>query len=717
MKTTLISYAQNFEDVMLWRALNDVANGFYIDIGAHDPLIDSVSRLFYERGWRGIHIEPVSAYCDALRQDRPDELVIQAAVSAVSGSLKFYELGGISTANPDIAHSHRLRGYQPKETVVNSITLEQVFSFANDNSIHWLKIDVEGFEKEVLSSWGKSDANPWIIVIESTLPLTQQESHREWEIHLIERGYSFIYFDGLNRFYLAQDRQHLRKYFQSPPNVFDNFALSGKSSATFCDFVKSSLIDQAKEDNQKTSNENKFFTAETEKLKAHLFEIKNNNDVLKKIIQIKEILISRLNEDIKSSLQDRIKSESDAAAIIKRNEKLYLQWKKNLLLQQIHQEKENNRLNSIIEDQAKKIRNIELIAQRDISEVHRALQDAISREQHSQASISNLLNDVEAGQQEISRREKLATESMASNEKKLNNALNQIEHEHTRQKNLLTEIAESKSTINQLSGELKKIRESFMWRFIYFLGNLSKAKKESNASNQLFSIYKIFCKKLEAKKFFESHSNSPSTKSSIMQNPTKISDLLELNDISFVWKTYQTVLRREPDREGMKFYLAKVREGFSKESIIADIASSKEGQSLSSDIPDLQDFMDRQRQNKHWLSRWFKTESESEKERTINRVENLLSRNQEVLEKKMIALEAALHGTVRKIGQIQINNSKKSNENFSAEAAEIYTDNPKSVIDGFQFSQSTNPQILINELQRSIAVSAEAEIFKNSKKD
>ena len=40
---TFISYAQNFEDVMLWRALKHVEKGFYVDVGAQDPVVDSVS--------------------------------------------------------------------------------------------------------------------------------------------------------------------------------------------------------------------------------------------------------------------------------------------------------------------------------------------------------------------------------------------------------------------------------------------------------------------------------------------------------------------------------------------------------------------------------------------------------------------------------------------------------------------------------------------------
>jgi hypothetical protein len=41
-----VSYAQNFEDVMLWRAFRDVEQGFYVDLGAQDPLVDSVSLAF-----------------------------------------------------------------------------------------------------------------------------------------------------------------------------------------------------------------------------------------------------------------------------------------------------------------------------------------------------------------------------------------------------------------------------------------------------------------------------------------------------------------------------------------------------------------------------------------------------------------------------------------------------------------------------------------------
>ena len=43
----MISYAQNFEDVMVYRALRHRQSGFYIDVGAADPVHFSVTKWLY----------------------------------------------------------------------------------------------------------------------------------------------------------------------------------------------------------------------------------------------------------------------------------------------------------------------------------------------------------------------------------------------------------------------------------------------------------------------------------------------------------------------------------------------------------------------------------------------------------------------------------------------------------------------------------------------
>ena len=65
-----VSYAQNGEDIVLARGLRADA-GFYVDIGAFDPHVDSVTKLFYERGWRGINVDPVPEVIALFERDRP----------------------------------------------------------------------------------------------------------------------------------------------------------------------------------------------------------------------------------------------------------------------------------------------------------------------------------------------------------------------------------------------------------------------------------------------------------------------------------------------------------------------------------------------------------------------------------------------------------------------------------------------------------------------
>lgn len=235
----MISYAQNFEDVILWRALKHVEKGVYVDIGAQDPVVDSISMAFYEAGWRGVHVEPVRAYADKLRQARPDEEVLEAAIGVERGDLTFFEMqeSGLSTGDAEIARNHEAAGLKINVTTVRSVPLSDVLARFEERDVHWLKIDAEGMERSVIESWSPSRVRPWIVVVESTLPNSQQQNFEQWEPTLLTLGYSFVYFDGLNRFYVSKAYASLAAVFGPGPNVFDAFALSGLAQAPFCSKV------------------------------------------------------------------------------------------------------------------------------------------------------------------------------------------------------------------------------------------------------------------------------------------------------------------------------------------------------------------------------------------------------------------------------------------------------------------------------------------------
>lgn len=220
-----ISYAQNFEDVMLARALADVGEGFYVDVGAQDPVIDSVTRWFYERGWRGINIEPVSHWFERIQEDRPRDTNLMCAVASTPGTLVIHESldSGLSTASEEYARGHIAAGRKMARRTVPARRLDDILAEHAPADVHFLKIDVEGMEADVLASLSLTRYRPWILVIEATRPNTDTDVSQAWEASVVGAGYRLVYRDGLNRFYLAEEQMARAPAFDVPPNVFDDF--------------------------------------------------------------------------------------------------------------------------------------------------------------------------------------------------------------------------------------------------------------------------------------------------------------------------------------------------------------------------------------------------------------------------------------------------------------------------------------------------------------
>ena len=222
---TFISYAQNFEDVMLWRALKYVEKGFYIDVGANDPSIDSVTKAFYARGWHGINIEPLATYHANLLEERPQDINLQCAAGATNGEIEIWEsdVRGWATLSLKVVAQHTANGFTGTFHKVPISRLSDICEQHVSGEIHFLKIDVEGFEKSVIDGMDFSRFRPWILVIEATKPNSTEEIHDEWEGDILSADYLLAYTDGINRFYVSKEQSELLSLLRYPPNVFDGF--------------------------------------------------------------------------------------------------------------------------------------------------------------------------------------------------------------------------------------------------------------------------------------------------------------------------------------------------------------------------------------------------------------------------------------------------------------------------------------------------------------
>ena len=204
-----LSYAQRFEDFHLWRALGDIANGFYVDVGAGHPVFDNVSFAFYLAGWRGVTVEPNPALAALARAVRPRDQLYEGLCGATAGEATLYlqrEFHGLSTTVAEHAQAAEKEINRSAEAVTLPMTtLAALCEQRAPASFEFLKVDVEGAEEDVLRGADFSRFRPKVIVVEAIKPLTLLPAWDEWEPLLARHGYAYVWDDELNRYYVAEE--------------------------------------------------------------------------------------------------------------------------------------------------------------------------------------------------------------------------------------------------------------------------------------------------------------------------------------------------------------------------------------------------------------------------------------------------------------------------------------------------------------------------------
>jgi FkbM family methyltransferase len=215
-----LSYAQNLEDYHLDLLFFDQPDGTYVDVGAGHPVADNVSFWFYLKGWRGLVVEPQPALAAIYEHVRPRDRVAQCLAGSIEGEADFYiveKLHGFSSVVREHAAASGAFGAQFATVRVAVRRLVSLCEEAQLERIDFLKIDVEGSEADVLAGMDFARFRPRVVVVEAVAPGSMADAWAAWEPQLIDRHYRFAFFDGLNRFYVAEEEAALAGRFPPQP--------------------------------------------------------------------------------------------------------------------------------------------------------------------------------------------------------------------------------------------------------------------------------------------------------------------------------------------------------------------------------------------------------------------------------------------------------------------------------------------------------------------
>ncbi len=163
------SYGQFGEDAIL-QTLLKARRGFFVDVGAFDPVLYSNTYALYRRGWSGIVVDPNAALRPLYRIFRHRDTFVCAAIGETGEGTYFrFKDGAYNTCSTEEAKKwQEERGLTLLST--QSVPFRSLRSIVKEygiEKIDLMNIDVEGMDLTVLRSHDWT-VRPRVIAVEDS---------------------------------------------------------------------------------------------------------------------------------------------------------------------------------------------------------------------------------------------------------------------------------------------------------------------------------------------------------------------------------------------------------------------------------------------------------------------------------------------------------------------------------------------------------------------
>jgi FkbM family methyltransferase len=172
--------------------------GFFVEVGAFDPIAFSQTWHLELRGWTGLLVEPTPEMAGLLRSKRTAQIAEVACGSpAEHGTRAQLRVLGVRTT---IGEDFLDPGYTPDQTLeVSVVTLDSLLIDAGITRVDFLSIDVEGHEVQVLEGFALERYRPSLVLMEDFV--LDRRRHR----HMKRRGYRLVRRTQNNSWYVPRE--------------------------------------------------------------------------------------------------------------------------------------------------------------------------------------------------------------------------------------------------------------------------------------------------------------------------------------------------------------------------------------------------------------------------------------------------------------------------------------------------------------------------------
>jgi FkbM family methyltransferase len=208
------SFAQCGEDLIvdyIFRTIG-ITMPSYIDIGAHHPFYLNNTALFYQRGSRGINIEPDPDLYKTIAHHRSGDTNLNIGIGAREATLQFYKMD-VSTLNTfskeeaekmSHAEGHKILEEIPVPVLPVDTIINQ---YCKGHFPEFLSLDVEGYEMEILQSIRFGSSDPIVICMETISYATDGGGTKNQSLisYLLSRGYLHYADTYINSIFVKKD--------------------------------------------------------------------------------------------------------------------------------------------------------------------------------------------------------------------------------------------------------------------------------------------------------------------------------------------------------------------------------------------------------------------------------------------------------------------------------------------------------------------------------